>query len=107
MCRSIYISPFQTQKNIKNLNQWIKAAQAASDSTGQILSFENSANYFINCNNNHLKLQFITYTFCWDEHYSGNFVGVPGSRGYFLGVGLSFAHMMAVLCPYGLRDSTG
>lgn len=39
--------------------------------------------------------------------YSGDFAGVPGSRGYFLGVGPSFRHIMAVLRPNLLCDSTG
>lgn len=38
--------------------------------------------------------------------YNGNFAGVPGSRGYFLGVGSSFKHMITVRCPCGLCDST-
>lgn len=37
---------------------------------------------------------------------SGILAGVPGSRGYFLGVGLPFKQIMAVLCPCLLWEST-
>lgn len=42
------------------------------------------------------------------EHHlhSGSFNGVPGARGYLLGVGLSFRHTITVLCPNLLCDST-
>lgn len=37
---------------------------------------------------------------------SGTLAGVPGSRGYFFGVGLPFKQIMAVLCPCLLWEST-